>query len=255
MNNLKIVIIEDEEVAADRLGDMLHNVSPGIEIVAKIESVKEAVQWLTDNSADLIFLDIQLSDGLSFNIFDYITVDIPVIFTTAYDEYAIKAFRINSIDYLLKPIREEELRQSLKKYRSLRAAFKTDMDNVKAMIKGEEPGYQERLLIQVGNNYRLIEVKEIAYFFVMDKGTYLRTFKGKTYTIDHSLDKLEQSITDPGTFFRINRKYIINIKSIDKMVAWSRSRIKLSLDPAADKEDDTVVSIERSSDFKKWLNK
>jgi DNA-binding LytR/AlgR family response regulator len=205
------------------------------------------------HTADLIFLDIQLSDGISFSIFEQVTVNTPVIFTTAYDQYAIKAFQLNSIAYLLKPIRSIELAESLKKYQSLKSAFHIDFETLLANIQGREPDYKKRFLIQIGEKIRKVEVTETAYFYSLDKGIYLQTFEGKSYPVDYTLDKLETMI-NPASFFRINRKFLVNIESISKMVAYSRGRVKLELKPKPEDDFDTIVSIERSADFKKWLN-
>jgi two-component system response regulator LytT len=232
---------------------MLKEIDSSINIMAKLGSIKESAKWLFTNSADLIFLDIQLSDGLSFSIFDQISVNTPVIFTTAYDQYAIKAFQVNSISYLLKPVRKDDLADSLKKYQTLKSAFTIDFDMLLANIQGKEPEYKKRFLIQIGEKIRKIEVSEIAYFYVLDKGVYMRTFQGNSYSTEYTLDKLE-SILNPSAFFRINRKYFVNMDSISNMVAYSRGRIKLDLKPKADDELDTVVSIDRSAEFRKWLN-
>ncbi len=250
---MNVLIIEDESFAADKLERMLKEVDPSINILAKLGSIKESVKWLSLNTADLIFLDIQLSDGISFNIFEQVSITTPVIFTTAYDEYAIKAFQLNSISYLLKPIRQRDLAESLQKYRSLKSAFSIDYDLLLANIRGKEPDFKKRFLIQIGEKIRKIEVSEIAYFYVLEKNVYLRTFQGNNYSIEYTLDKLE-TMLNPSVFFRINRKYMVNMDSIANMVAYSRGRVKLDLKPNADDEFDTVVSIDRSADFKKWLN-
>ena len=250
---MNVLIIEDESLAADKLERMLKEVDPSITVLAKPGSIKESVKWLFQNAADLIFLDIQLSDGISFSIFDQVSINTPVIFTTAYDEYAIKAFKLNSISYLLKPIRKNDLAESLQKYRNLKSAFSIDFDLLLANIQGKEPDFKKRFLIQIGEKIKKIEVSEIAYFYVLDKGVYMRTFQGNSYSIENTLDKLE-SILNPTAFFRINRKYLVNMDSIANMVAYSRSRVKLDLKPNADDELDTVVSIDRSADFKKWMN-
>jgi len=250
---MNILIIEDESFAADKLERMLTEVDPSITILAKLGSIKESVKWLFQNTADLILLDIQLSDGISFSIFEQVSINTPVIFTTAYDEYAIKAFQINSISYLLKPIRKNDLAESLQKYRSLKSAFSIDFDLLLANIQGKDPEYKKRFLIQIGDKIRKVEVSEIAYFYVLDKGVYLRTFQGNSYPVEYTLDKLE-TIVNPQVFFRINRKYMVNMESIANMVAYSRSRVKLELKPKADDEHDTIVSIDRSADFKQWLN-
>ena len=250
---MNVLIIEDEIFAAEKLADMLHEIDPKIHILAKLGSITESAKWLMQNTADLIFLDIQLSDGISFSIFEQVTVNTPVIFTTAYDQYAIKAFQLNSIAYLLKPIRKSDLAESLKKYQSLKSAFHIDFETLLANIQGKEPDYKKRFLIQIGEKIRKVEITETAYFYVLDKGVYLKTFEGKTYPVEYTLDKLE-SLLNPESFFRINRKFLVNMESISKMVAYSRGRVKLELKPKPDNDFDTIVSIDRSADFKKWLN-
>ncbi len=251
---MKVLIIEDEKWAADKLESMLMDIDMEISVLAKLGSVKESVRWLFQNKADLIFLDIQLSDGLSFSIFDQIDIFTPVIFTTAYDQYAIQAFDVNSIAYLLKPVRQKDLVESLKKFQYLQSAFSIDFNSLWAQLKGTKHEFKKRFLIQIGEKIRKIEVADIAYFFVWNKGVYLRTFKGSSYPVEYTLEKLE-NLLDPDVFFRINRKYLINMDTIVNMVAYSRGRVKLELSPAADEETDAVVSIDRSPAFKQWLNK
>ena len=250
---MKVLIIEDESFAADKLELMLKEIDPSIEIMAKLGSIKESAIWLFQHTADLIFLDIQLSDGISFSIFEQVTLSTPIIFTTAYDEYAIKAFKLNSISYLLKPIRTNELAESLKKYRNLKSAYSIDFDMLIANIQGREPDFKKRFLIQFGEKIRKVDVSEISYFYILDKGVYMRTFQGNSYPVEYTLDKLE-TMLNPSVFFRINRKYMVNLDSISNMVAYSRGRVKLELKPKADDAFDTVVSIDRSGAFKKWLN-
>lgn len=250
---MNIVIIEDETLAADRLEKMLYELEPEGKVLAKLGSVKESVKWLSKHTTDLIFLDIQLSDGLSFSIFEHITVSTPVIFTTAYDQYAVKAFELNSISYLLKPIRKSALEQSLSKYRSMKTAFGIDFENLLASYQGKNPGYKKRFLIRIGDTFKKVETKEIAYFFAMEKTVFLTTFRGKTLSVDESLDALE-GILNPALFFRINRKFIIHLESIDQMIAWGRGRIKVELNPPLSEDMEAVVSMERSADFKRWLN-
>jgi two-component system, LytTR family, response regulator LytT len=251
---MNILIIEDEALAADRLEKILKELTPDITVLAKLGSVKESVKWLMLNSADLIFLDIQLSDGLSFSIFDQVSIQTPIIFTTAFDQYAIKAFQLNSISYLLKPIRKNDLAESLQKYKSLKSAFSIDFEGLLSAIQGNKPEFRKRFLVQIADRYRKIEIDEIAYFYAFDKGVFLTTLEGHSYPVDVSLDNLDNSI-DPSQFFRINRRYIVSLKSITNMYAWSRSRIKLALKPPADDEMETIVSIDRAADFKKWMNK
>lgn len=250
---MNILIIEDESIAADKLQQMLEEIDPSSRVIAKLGSVSESIKWLLQHTADLIFLDIQLSDGISFAIFEQVNVNTPVIFTTAYDQYAIKAFQLNSISYLLKPIRKSELAESLQKFRNLKSAFSIDFESLLAQLQGKEPGYKKRFLIQIGEKIKKVELSEVAYFYVLEKGIYLKTFQGNSYPVEYTLDKLENLI-DPSRFFRINRKYLVNIDSIASMTAYSRGRVKLELKPAADDEFDTIVSIDRSADFKRWLN-
>lgn len=254
---MKVVIIEDESLAALRLKKMIQEFNPEIKILAELESVAESVKWFRSHSEpDLIFLDIQLEDDISFAIFDQVNISSPVIFTTAFDEYAIKAFKLKSIDYLLKPIVHEELAAALKKYEQFMGLHQNtvDLKSLYNLLTDKEKKYRERFSITVGTKIRIIEVPDISYFFVLDKGVFLRTRQGNTFSIDFTLDKLERML-DPGSFFRINRKYLVNVTSIANMVSYSRGRVKLELNPKADNAFDTIVSIDRSSDFKKWLNR
>lgn len=253
---MKVVIIEDEAFAALRLKKMIQDFNPDIQILAELESVAESVKWFKSNpEPDLIFLDIHLEDDLSFAIFDQVNISSAVIFTTAFDEYAIKAFKLKSIDYLLKPIVHEELAAALKKYEQFSGLHRNsvDLQTLYNLITSSEKKYRERFSISVGTKIKMVEVTDIAYCFVLDKGVYLRTKQGQTFNIDFTLDKLEEML-NPATFFRINRKYLVNISSIANMVTWSRSRVKLELNPKADEEFDTVVSVDRSTAFKNWLN-
>lgn len=250
---MKVVIIEDETLAAERLEKMLKESVLDITIVAEITSVESSVAWLKENSVDLIFLDIQLTDGLSFSIFDGIEVKTPIIFTTAYDQYAIKAFELNSISYLLKPIKKRDLENSLQKYQSLKSAYSIDFEALLSTIKGKGE-YKKRFLVQIADKYKKVETGDIAYFFALEKSVFFRTTERQTYPLDITLDQVEKVI-DPELFFRINRKYIVNINAISNMISWSKRRIKVELRPAMDDNVDTIVSMERYSEFKKWLDK
>jgi DNA-binding LytR/AlgR family response regulator len=250
---MNVLIIEDEKLAAERLEKILKEVDPSMKVLDTIGSVKESIQWLKNNKADLIFLDIQLSDGVSFNIFDYVTVSTPVIFTTAYDQYAIKAFNLNSVAYLLKPIRKTDLKESLLKYNTMKSVFGIDFEHMMATYQGRKPEYKKRFLIRIGDKYKKVETEEIAYFYALEKSIFCKTFHGKTLNIDYSLDALEEMM-NPEQFFRINRKYIVHIEAIENMVAWGRGRIKLDLNPMLDDDMEVVVSIDRSADFRNWLN-
>ena len=250
---MNVLIIEDEILAAGKLKSMLAEIAPDVNVLATLGSIKESIKWLLHNNADLIFLDIQLSDGQSFSIFEQVVVTTPVIFTTAYDHFAIKAFQLNSVSYLLKPIRKTDLEESLKKFASLRKAYNIDFTAMLSQLNGKFTEYKKRFLIQIGDKIRKVETDDIAYFYAYDKGCYLCTFNGHNYPVDYTLDKLEAEL-NPANYFRINRKYIVNINSITHMTAYSRGRIKLELKPLTNDEFGTIVSIDRSADFKKWLN-
>ncbi len=251
---MKAVIIEDEKLAAERLEDLINEVDPSIEVSAKLVSVEQSVKWLKKNKPDLIFLDIQLEDGLSFSIFDKVHVDIPIIFTTAYDQYAIKAFKLNSIDYLLKPIKKKELNEALEKYKNVKSSFMLNFEEIMRSMQRKEVNYKKRFLIQYGQKIKNVEAEEIAYFYAMDKNVFLNTFSDNTYPLDYTLDKLNDQL-DPDKFFRINRKMIINIDAIKSMIPFSRSRIKIELNPKAPADIEALVSVERSASFKEWLDK
>ncbi len=248
---MKVVIIEDEKIAAERLADMLKELNVEIEIMAVLSSIQDSVQWLQENRADLIFLDIHLADGISFSIFDFVKIPTPIVFTSAYEKYAIRAFQLNSIDYLLKPIRKSDLSAALEKITNLKAELNRDYSEISKGIL-EEKVFKKRFLVQVGNKLKNIKCSEIAYFFSSNKSIFFKTFDGMLYPVDSSLEALEK-VLDQNEFFRINRQYIINIDSIAGMTAWSRSRVKLTLKPDPD-ESDIIVSIERAADFKKWLD-
>ena len=251
---MKALIIEDEKLAAERLEELIHEIDPSIVISAKLKSIEQSIKWLKQNKPDLIFLDIQLEDGLSFLIFDKVEIDAPIIFTTAYDQYAIKAFKLNSIDYLLKPIKKDELRESLNKYKNIKTSYLMDFEEIIQSIQSKEVSYKKRFLIQYGQKIKKVEAEEIAYFYAMEKNVFLTTLSGNTYPIDYTLDKLLE-ILDSEKFFRINRKMIIGFDSIKNMIPFSRSRIKIELNPAAPKDIEALVSVERSSFFKEWMDK
>lgn len=249
---IKVIIIEDEKLAADNLQALLLSIDMDIEIIARIESVRNAVKWLSTNSCDLIFLDIQLSDGNSFTIFEQVEVKTPIIFTTAYDQYAIKAFKHNSIDYLLKPINKQDLINSLIKFKEITLQnhipdLKALLDSIKTPLQ-----YQERFLVSAGMKLKIIKTNEIAYFYVRETGVYLCTKSDKHYCLDYTLDKLEK-ILDPDVFFRINRQFIVNIDAIENMVTVSKSRLQLNLNPKA--TDEVIVSVNNVHDFRIWLNR
>jgi two-component system LytT family response regulator len=256
---IKALIIEDEKRAADRLQRLVEKTDIPIEIIGKLDSIKSAVQWLKVNPApDLLFLDIQLSDGLSFAIFDEIEVDSPIIFTTAYDEYALKAFEINSVAYLLKPIKQRDLEKSIQKYKKFNKETKSqEIDYLKTLIKDfktpQTKSYRKRFLLEQGDKINIVEIEDIAYFYTENKVVFWSRFDGQTQIINQSLDQIESEI-DPTQFFRINRQYLIHLKSIKKAHHYFNYKLKLDLLPKAPNEE-VVVSRLKTSEFKKWLTK
>jgi two-component system response regulator LytT len=251
---MKILIIEDESAAARRLEKLLTEIDPAVEILDRLDSVESSVRWLQDHpQPDLILLDIHLADGASFEIFEHIQVRCPVIFTTAYDEYALQAFKVNAVDYLLKPIKSTELSSALEKYRQV--FHKAPSQDYSALLhtlqQRDGQPYLRRMLIRFSNSIKLVDMEDAAYFYTRDKITFIVTRStGKRFPVDYPLDKLE-GLLDPRVFFRINRQFIVNVAAIREMHPYSKSRVKVDLDPTTDLE--TIVSTERSADFKRWL--
>jgi len=247
---MKILIVEDEAAAARRLKKMILEIQPDVEIINEMDSVESTVNWFNKNpSPDLVFMDIQLADGTCFDIFKQVEVTAPVIFVTAYDEYAIRAFDVNAIAYLLKPVKSDDLGNAIKKL--VRFKSKAAPDYQKLIESIHVPGeFQKRLLIKIGQSIRAVEIADIAYFYTQDKIVTLVTFENRKYPTDYTLDELEK-VLNPDQFFRINRQFIINNKSIREMYVISKSRVKVILHPPC--EMDTAVSAERSATFKKWL--
>jgi len=251
---IKAAIFEDEHLAATHLKRLLQKCDPEIEIREIIPSVKKGIKWLNNNTCDLIFLDINLADGECFRIFKEVEINIPVIFTTAYNQYAIKAFELNSIDYLMKPVSEDLLKRSLIKFKTLHSNIQYQKGNIKNLISDfleQGKNYKKRFLVESGSKIKSIPVEDIAYFYAAQKNVFFKHRNGKTYDTDLSLEKLEQAL-DPRFFFRVNRAYIIHIDAITNMSVLSNRAIKLTLTPAT--EDLVTVSVARLSSFKEWLN-
>ncbi len=250
---MKYLIIEDEDPAALRLQKMITEAEPSAVMVKHLVSVKSSVEYLIKNAhPDLIFMDIRLADGDSFEIFKKVEPKCPVIFTTAYDHYAVNAFKVNSIGYLLKPVKLTELQDVLSKYRKLGYSQDSgviDYSKIAELIQ-KKAEFQKRILTRFGDTLKTIEVSDIAYFYTEQKNNFLKTFAGADYPIDQTLDQVEQMV-DPAEFFRINRQIVVNIKAIKKMVTYSKSRVKLILEPHSD--HDLIVSTNRSPVFKNWL--
>lgn len=256
---MRVLIIEDEPLAAQRLEELVKAYDSAIIIAGRCDSVKESVRWLSSNpQPDLLFLDVQLGDGLSFEIFDQAEVDCPVIFTTAYDAYAIDAFRLNSISYLLKPIKQEELDAAIEKYKA--SPYFSDvpesamhqqvaLDMVRHLFTSQ---YKKRFMVKTGQHIRSIAVDEILCFNSQEKATYATVRGGKSVLLDYTLEQLERLI-DPERFFRVSRRYIVSFEAIEDIIAYSGSRLKLKIKHCND--DDLFVSRDRMQEFKTWLNR
>ncbi len=256
---MRAIIIEDEKPAARRLNRMLEKLE--VEVISILHSVEQSISWFNEHShPDIIFLDIQLNDGLSFEIFEALEIKSAIIFTTAYDEYALQAFKLNSIDYLLKPIDEEELETAVKKYRSFfrESAVRNLVNNSqinfedikKLLINPLERKYKKRFTVKIGQHLKMVPVEEIECFYSENKGTYLFTAEGRNYPLECTLDKLAEELT-PEDFFRVNRKYFVNLKSIQDIVSYSNSRLKIKLHKY--KEQEIIVAREKVKEFREWL--
>jgi len=252
----RVLIIEDEKPAAEWLRKLILKVNPEISVLSVIDSVSGAVEWFRQNPApDLVFLDIQLADGLSFEIFERVKVPCPVIFTTAYEEYAIKAFKVNSVDYLLKPIAFDELESAIQKFgnqvqhaESAPSVTIELLNHVREMLRKQ---YKTRFVIKVGEHLKSIPVEDILFFYSLDKATFLCTNDFKNYVIDYSLDRVSEMV-DERRFFRINRKYMLSNQSIADIVVYSNSRLKIKLKKAD--EEGIIVSRDKVPAFKEWLD-
>ncbi|MEM8526842.1 MAG: LytTR family DNA-binding domain-containing protein [Bacteroidota bacterium] len=249
---MNILIIEDERLARESLVQLLHQIDSNIQIAAQLESVEKSVNWLSKNKADLIFLDIHLADDVSFKIFEQIEVKTPIIFTTAYDQYALQAFKVNSVDYLLKPIEEEELRTALDKFKQNYIAANLDYTKLATTIEEvKQKLYQERFLVSRGDKIMSATIDQIAYFEGEDRYVYLTKKDGSRFILDYKLSGLED-LLNPKLFFRLNRSFITHFDSIDRIITLSKSRLKVELKPKARR--DIYVSAANNRAFKMWLN-
>jgi DNA-binding LytR/AlgR family response regulator len=253
---MNVLIIEDEPQAAKRMETLMKELEPSVNIVGKIDSVKKAVQWIPDNPPpDLILMDIQLADGISFSIFEKCHVQSPVIFTTAYDEYALKAFKVNSIDYILKPVDKDELSAALRKFKNMKRTApdtKLLLDNIGQAVQMLTKRYKSRFMIKVGEHLKTIETTSLLYFYSQDKATFCYTIDNRSLILDYTLEQLEE-MTDPSIFFRVNRKYLVSATAITDIISYTNSRLKLKLKGSQD--DDIIVARERVQDFKEWLDR
>jgi two-component system, LytTR family, response regulator LytT len=250
---IKVLILEDEDAAAIRLQKLIAEIMPEAEFLATITSVKQGIDWFNNNSLpELIFADIQLSDGTSFDIFTEVNVKSPVIFTTAYDAHTLNAFKLNSVDYLLKPIKKSELGNAIEKFKAIHLSGKKEDNNLQELLQALQrtQQYKQRFVLRIGEHMKIIEVPDIAYFYTENKANFIITKEGKRHLADNTLDQIE-SMLDPKLFFRINRQFIVSYSSIAEMFTYSKSRVLLKLNPPS--KLDTVVSTERSAAFKTWL--
>lgn len=253
---MNVIIIEDEHLSAQRLAAMLKKFDPSIEVLAEIPSVAEAVQWFRENEdPDLVFMDIHLEDGQSFTIFDTINLDVPVIFTTAFDEYTIKAFKVNSVDYLMKPLNYEELVNAIEKFRRIHAEKEVGGKSIEHLLQSlqkKEPEYRSRFLVSIGSRLMTVDVEDIQYFYSADKITFLVTKDNHRYPVDFSLDKLVL-LLNPKDFYRVNRQMMVKLSAIENIHVYSKGRIKLDLSPAM--KEEVFVSLDKVVEFKEWLGK
>lgn len=250
---IRVLLIEDEKPAARRLGALIERNLPDVELLEVIDSVEGALKWFSSHSQpDLVFMDIQLSDGLSFMIFNKIQITCPVIFTTAYDDYALQAFRVSALDYLLKPVEERLLKESIDRFLNHKKGIPDYRAFLNEYLNSTQKQGQSRLLIKSGDQWFPIEEQEVAYAFAEDKYVWIVTRSGSKHLTDDSLDLLEERFSG-NDFFRVNRKMLISYKSLFKIHSYFNSRLKLELRPSPDEE--VIVSRERVSGFKEWLNK
>jgi len=254
---MKILIVEDEELAVKKLQKNLLSVSDSAEIVGVTDSIKTTVEWLQENPhPDLILMDIELADGQSFEIFNLTEVRSPVIFTTSYDEFALKAFKVNSLDYLLKPVQKEELQAALNKYQKLKVSSEgnLNLDNlVKELQQKLKPkAFRKRFLVKHAQKLISVEISDIAFFYSDGRLNFFKTNDNKKYVVDYTMDELEDML-DPEIYFRISRSFYVSIDSVEKIDDYFGNRLILGLKPAVDKE--ALVSREKVTDFKNWLGK
>jgi two-component system, LytTR family, response regulator LytT len=256
---MKILIIEDEELAVKKLHKMLISIDQDIEVIANLDCIAASVEWLENNDApDLILMDIELLDGQSFEIFNRVDVKSPVIFTTSYDEFALKAFKVNSVDYLLKPIQKEDLAAALEKFKKMYgAATPAAPINMEFLIKElqqklQPKEFRKRFLVKNVQKLVSIETEDIAYFYSDGRLNFFKTYDNKKYVVDYTMDEMEEML-DPEKYFRISRSFYVSISSVEQIHDYFGNRLILTLKPPVDKE--ALVSREKVTEFKKWMGK
>ena len=255
---MRVLIIEDEKPAQRLLQDVLQELDVYIEVIGCLDSIKSSVKWLKENQhPEIILLDIQLSDGLSFEIFKQITIDSMIVFTTAYDEYAMQAFKVNSLDYLLKPIEKDELAKAFEKYKQYNKQFikeknsTTDFNELASLIKNERQEYRKRFLIQSNESFFHLPIEQIALFYSLQGISFAVTFEKREYPINYSLESLKEQL-NPDIYFKINRQFIVNIAAIKKVHAYFQGKLKLETKPAH--AEDIIVGKDKAAAFKRWLD-
>lgn len=241
--------MEDEKIASNRLKELIAGIRPDYQCVLTLDSVESAVISLPALQVDLAFMDIQLADGNSFDIFDQISLEVPIIFTTAYDEYALKAFKANSVDYLLKPIDPEELSKALDKFEKHSLKGKEELSQ---LVKTMQPRGKERFVVKIGERLKTVETSDVQLIYSQDKGTYLFTKEGRKFLVDYTLDKVEE-LVDSEQFFRISRKYLVNLTYVKDLIAFTNSRLEIRI--GGFEEEQVIVARERVGDFKAWLDR
>jgi len=249
---MKVIIIEDEKPAAEKLLKAIQKSDPSIEVTAVLTNVKDSVAWLEQNPMpDLLFMDIELGDGLSFKIFEAVSINCPVIFCTAFDEYWQEAFEHNSIDYLLKPVKQEKLEAALKKYDKLKQHFASGFQQL-LQWQQQSPGngYKKRFLVKRGTDYISVKTEDIAYFYAAHKLVCMVNNNNQKFILDQSLADIEKQL-DPSQFYRVNRKFLIQLHAIKKIKTWPKSKLQLEVEPVVN--EDIIISQENVSAFKEWM--
>lgn len=249
---MKVLIIEDERPAAARMKQLIKELLPHAEIHGHLDSITSAVKWFKkEPTIDLIFCDIQLADGKSFEIFEQVEVTAPIIFTTAFDQYAIKAFKLNSVDYLLKPIDPAELEQAILKFKNQQLHPEIELSQIRDLLQPKPATYKSRFMVKVGEKIQSVPTEKVAYFFSAEKATFMQLKEGRKCIIDYTLDQVEEMV-NPLKFFRINRKYISSFEAIGDIFSYSNSRLKIKL--AGCNDTDILISREKVNAFKDWLD-
>jgi two-component system, LytTR family, response regulator LytT len=249
---LRVVVIDDEAAIAKHLVSVLNSLEENIEVLAILDSVEQSISWLSNHKCDLIISDVELGDGLSFDIFKEIGQNIPIIITTAFDSYAIRAFKENSVDYLLKPVQKEDLEMAISKFRN-QIKNNQDFDLVMNLLSRKETKFQNRFLITIGNRMESIVISSIAYFFADERYTCLVSHEGRKHLINSPISELEEK-SDPALFFCVNRKILVSHEAIRSIVVFSKRKLRIELSPSPTLPIDVVVSAARVRPFKKWLN-